>query len=90
MKKKLLAALLSTAMVLSLAACGSTDAGSQAPAADSGAATTEQSSDTADTGSADASATQESSSYELTDLYITVDGIVITFPSGSGKFAISS
>ncbi|MCR5235509.1 MAG: hypothetical protein K6E53_16640 [Lachnospiraceae bacterium] len=87
MKKKLLAALLSTAMVLSLAACGSTDAGSQAPAADSGAATTEQSSDTADTGSADASATQESSSYELTDLYITVDGtLTANVDSGQKEF----
>ena len=69
MKKKVLSLLLSTAMVASLAACGS--------AADTGSTDT-QSSDTA-AQSGDATATTETAEapaedYELTDLYITVDG----------------
>ena len=68
MKKKVLSLILSTAMVASLAACGSSTTES----------TTTESGDTAATQSADATATdaaaEEAGSYELTDLYITVDG----------------
>ena len=68
MKRKVLSLLLSTAMVASLAACGQS-----APAA-----TETQSADTTASETADATATEaaeaEESSYELTDLYITVDG----------------
>ncbi len=76
MKKKVLSLLLSTAMVASLAACGSTEAepatgsdsqsGGQTTATESGEAATES-------GEA-ATETAAAGEYNLTDLYITVDG----------------
>ena len=71
MKKKVLSLILSTAMVASLAACGST---APETATESGDTTATQSTDS--TQSTDAAATTEeaASDYELTDLYITVDG----------------
>jgi len=71
MKKKVLSLLLSTAMVASLAACGS--------AADTGSTDTQSSDTTAQSGDAAATETAETADaaaedYELTDLYITVDG----------------
>ena len=67
MKKKVLSLLLSTAMVASLAACGSaTTESTDTQSSD----TTAQSGDAAATETADAAAEE----YELTDLYITVDG----------------
>ena len=72
MKKKVLSLILSTAMVASLAACGSSS--STDTATQSADTTATQSSDTTATQSTDASATEEAGSYELTDLYITVDG----------------
>ena len=68
MKKKVLSLILSTAMVASLAACGS----ETAPAATTDGG---QSTDTAaQTTDATATETAEAGEYELTDLYITVDG----------------
>ena len=81
MKKKVLSLLLSTAMVASLAACGST--GADTASTDTQSSDTQssdaQSSDTTATQSADASADAGSEAapagdYNLTDLYITVDG----------------
>ncbi len=68
MKKKVLSLLLSTAMVASLAACGS--------AADTGSTDTQSSDTSAQSGDAAATETAEAPAedYELTDLYITVDG----------------
>ncbi len=99
MKKKLIAILLSSAMVVSLAACGSSDSGADAPAADSGSQTTETTSSdsgSSDAGSSDAAATdaaatdaasEEAGSYELTDLYITVDGtLTANVDSGQDAF----
>ncbi len=76
MKKKVLSLLLSTAMVASLAACGSTGADTASTDTQS---TDSQSSDATATQSADASADAGSEAapagdYNLTDLYITVDG----------------
>jgi len=75
MKKKVLSLILSTAMVASLAACGSSTTDTATQSADT---TATQSSDQAQssdqTQSTDAAATEEAGSYELTDLYITVDG----------------
>ncbi len=79
MKKKVLSLILSTAMVASLAACGSTDA-EPATGSDSqsgGQSATESGDASASTESGDASASTESApagEYNLTDLYITVDG----------------
>ncbi len=88
MKKKLLAILLSSAMVASLAACGSSsDSGADtaAPAADSAEATTEATADTSAAASTEESA--PASDYELTDLYITVDGtLTANVDSGQDKF----
>ncbi|MCR5155414.1 MAG: hypothetical protein K6C96_01875 [Butyrivibrio sp.] len=72
MKRKVLSLILSTAMVASLAACGSsapaaTDTQSADTTASETAADTTAATETAETAEAD-------SSYELTDLYITVDG----------------
>lgn len=94
MKKKLLAILLSSAMVVSLAACGSSsDSGSSDTSASSGSSdsttTTETAADTtAESGSSDAVAeTASAGSYELTDLYITVDGtLTANVDSGQDKF----
>ena len=68
MKKKVLSLLLSTAMVASLAACGS--------AADTGSTDTQSSDTSAQSGDAAATETADAAAedYELTDLYITVDG----------------
>ena len=71
MKKKVLSLLLSTAMVASLAACGS--------AADTGSTDTQSSDTAAQSGDAAATTATETADaaaedYELTDLYITVDG----------------
>lgn len=82
MKKRLLAILLSSAMVVSLAACGSaTPAEDQsAPAADNGSASTDAAAATTD-------ATAEAAPYELTDLYITVDGtLTANVDSGQDAF----
>ncbi len=70
MKKKVLSVLLSTAMVASLAACGGAtetapSGGSDTQSSDQGAT------QTADSSSSDSAAAGE---YNLTDLYITVDG----------------
>jgi len=73
MKKKVLSLLLSTAMVASLAACGSS-ADAPADTTQSGGnttTTTDGGSSTATEGSGDAAS---AGSYNLTDLYITVDG----------------
>ncbi len=93
MKKKLLAILLSSAMVASLAACGSSsDSGADtaAPEADSAEATTEAATDAADSSaeaSTEESAPAPASDYELTDLYITVDGtLTANVDSGQDKF----
>ncbi len=99
MKKKLIAILLSSAMVVSLAACGSSDGGADTPAADSGSqttGTTSSDSGSSDSGSSDAAATdaaatdaasEEAGSYELTDLYITVDGtLTANVDSGQDAF----
>ncbi len=78
MKKKVLSLLLSTAMVASLAACGSSTA-------EPATSTDTQSTDTAATQTADATTADATAAdapaadaaageYELTDLYITVDG----------------
>ncbi len=76
MKKKLLAVLLSSAMVLSLAACGSQEA---APAEGDGS--------TAEATTGEAAATEEAADYELTDLYITVDGtLTANVDSGQAEF----
>ena len=69
MKKKVLSLILSSAMVASLAACGSNTA-EVAPATESGDTTATQSTDAAAT----TEQTEAASDYELTDLYITVDG----------------
>ncbi|MBE5824158.1 MAG: hypothetical protein E7308_08815 [Butyrivibrio sp.] len=73
MKKKVLSLLLSTAMVASLAACGSAaDTGST----DTGSTDTQSSDTAAQSGDAAATETADAAAedYELTDLYITVDG----------------
>ena len=73
MKKKVLSLLLSTAMVASLAACGSAaDTGST----DTGSTDTQSSDTSAQSGDAAATETADAAAedYELTDLYITVDG----------------
>ena len=80
MKKRLLAILLSSAMVVSLAACGSaTPAEDQsAPAADNGSASTDAPADVT---------SAEAAPYELTDLYITVDGtLTANVDSGQDAF----
>ena len=71
MKKKVLSLILSTAMVASLAACGSS---TPETATESGDTTATQSSDTAQQTDAAATTTEEAGEYNLTDLYITVDG----------------
>lgn len=97
MKKKLLAILLSSAMVVSLAACGSSsDSGSTdttAPAAETSdsTATTDAAADTASSDTAAAETTESTdaaaSDYELTDLYITVDGtLTANVDSGQDAF----
>ena len=97
MKKKLLAILLSSAMVVSLAACGSSsDSGSadtSAPAAETSdsTATTDAAADTASSDTAAAETTESTdaaaSDYELTDLYITVDGtLTANVDSGQDAF----
>ncbi len=71
MKKKVLSLILSTAMVASLAACGSSSDSSNTTTSNDTTAT--QSSDS--TASSDsAAATESAGEYNLTDLYITVDG----------------
>ena len=70
MKKKVLSLILSTAMVASLAACGS----ESAPAATDGGQSTDTAAQTTDATATESADTAEAGSYELTDLYITVDG----------------
>ena len=76
MKKKVLSLLLSTAMVASLAACGSTEA-EPATGSDSqsgGQTTATESGETATESGEAATETAAAGEYNLTDLYITVDG----------------
>ena len=81
MKKKVLSLLLSSAMVASLAACGSNTA--DAPATESGDTTASQTTEAAAT----ETATEEAAEYELTDLYITVDGtLTANVDSGQDAF----
>ena len=71
MKKKVLSLILSTAMVASLAACGS----ESAPATTDGGQSTDTAAQTTDaTATTETAETAEAGEYELTDLYITVDG----------------
>ena len=71
MKKKVLSLILSTAMVASLAACGS----ETAPATTDGGQSTDTAAQTTDaTATTETAETAEAGEYELTDLYITVDG----------------
>lgn len=79
MKKKLLAILLTSAMVASLTACGGTDAASTT--------TTDTASTTEQTTEASSTEAEAASEYELTDLYITVDGtLTANVDSGQDAF----
>ncbi len=74
MKKKVLAVLLSTAMVASLAACGETGSDTTGSTDNQGSdQSTTQSDDTA-TATSTETETADAGEYNLTDLYITVDG----------------
>ena len=82
MKKKLLSILLSTTMVVSLAACGGADKTSETTTSSDTAETSQTTETTETTETTDAAETAESteetaeaaSDYKVEDLYITVDG----------------
>ncbi len=79
MKNKLLSILLSTSMVVSLAACGSSNQGAETATSDAAesteAADSAKSDESGETASEETAESNETASdYELTDLYITVDG----------------
>ena len=88
MKKKVLSLILSTAMVASLAACGSTSADTTATtdASDTQAADTTSSDATATTTESDTAAAADES-YTLETLNIVVDGtLTATVESGQDAF----
>ena len=83
MKKKALSLLLSSAMVVSLAACGSSDS-STSTTTDSSAKTETKTEASAET-KTDAAA--ETSSYELTELNMVVNGtLTATVDNGQAEF----
>ena len=76
MKNKLLSILLSTSMVVSLAACGSSNQGAETTTSDAAesteAADSAKSDESGETASEETAESNETASdYELTDLYIT-------------------
>jgi multiple sugar transport system substrate-binding protein/putative aldouronate transport system substrate-binding protein len=80
MKKKAISVLLASAMVVSLAACGSTSGDSSSTSSDS----TSTSSDSASTDSASADATE---AYELTEINVVVNGtLTATEDNGQAEF----
>ena len=83
MKKKLVSLLLCATMVVSLAACGSSDAASTESAASSDAAAT-----TTEAASTEAAATEEEAEpYDLTSIKMVVDGtLTATEDSGQADF----
>lgn len=84
MKKKALSLLLSSAMVVSLAACGSSSDSSTTDSAADTSATTSTDSAAASTTEA---AAEETSSYELTELNIVVNGtLTATVDAGQDAF----